>query len=326
MAKAVSETLLLALDIGGTNSRGELVRWDGGAATFSEPLASHTLPTPSGNGDAAIATIIQLSRALLDAVDEEVRGHVRAVGLGVPGVLDSDAGVVKLAANLGWTNRHVAGELEAALGIPVYLTHDVTAAGTAEMRLGAGRGVYDVLAVFLGTGIAATLVSGGRIVRGGQMPSGNRQPAGEIGHMPIAQDGPLCACGQRGCLELYCSARSVGRLYSEALGIEPNGPDARTSRDVVDCLDTDPVARAVWDDAVRNLAFGLFTASMVSGPTRIILGGGLAAAGAVLLDPVVVRMKELATVIEPPEIVLAQLGQRAGVLGVGLVTLDWLTA
>lgn len=324
MAEVLTETLVLALDIGGTNSRGEIMRWEGG--TLSEPLATHSLPTPTGDGDAAIETIISLSRTLLESVDPAERTNVRAVGLGVPGVLDSDTGLVKLASNLGWNDRYVASELQAALGIPVYLTHDVTAAGVAEKRLGAGRGVEDVLAVFLGTGIAATLVSGGKIVRGGLMPSGNRQPAGEIGHMPIVQDGPWCACGQRGCLELFCSARAIGQIYSKALGIDPCGPELKTSRDLVENLSTDPIAATVWDEATRNLAFGLFSAAMVTGPTRIILGGGLAAAGSILVDPVEARMKELATVIEAPEIVLAQLGQRAGVLGVALMTIDWLGA
>ncbi|WP_435299140.1 ROK family protein [Timonella sp. A28] len=320
MAEVLTHTLVLALDIGGTNSRGEVLQWDGEA--LSDPIASASLPTPTGDGDAAITTIAHVCNQLLDALTDEQRTLVRAVGLGVPGVLDSETGIVKMASNLGWFNRNVAGELHDLVGLPVHLMHDVTAAGIAEQRLGAGRGHDDVLAVFLGTGIAATLITGGRVIRGGLTASGTRQPAGEIGHMPLVMNGPLCGCGQRGCLELYCSARNVGRIYSETLGIDPAGPDAKTSKDVVHNLATDPVAREVWDTATRNLAYGLFTATMVTGPSLIILGGGLSAAGDVLVEAVHKHFTDFARVVEVPHIVVAALGQRAGILGVALTTIE----
>lgn len=308
--------LLLALDVGGTNCRAELVAWQDGA--LSEPIVSAALRTPVRDGDGTVRTITELCHELLGRLTDQQRKLVAGVGLGVPGVLDPDTGVVRLASNLGWRNRHVAQEIQAAVGLPVFLTHDVTAAGTAEQMLGAGRGEADVMAVFVGTGIAATVTSGGVMLRGGLLPGGERQQAGEIGHLPVAIDGPLCGCGQRGCLELYCSARAIGRLYSEALGIDPMGAQRKSSRDCVDALDRDIVAREVWATATRYLAHGLLVAETVVGPSRIVLGGGLSAAGDVLTESVRGWLKQTSRVVAVPEIVLAQLGQRAGIMGVAL--------
>lgn len=312
--------LLLAFDIGGTNSRGEIMAWQEGELTT--PLVSATVPTPIGDGDGAVKAITALAKELLSFLTPVQRTRVIGAGLGVPGVLDTQTGVVKLAGNLGWRNRAVAGELEAEIGVPVFLAHDVTSAGVAEQRLGAGRGVDDLISVFIGTGIAATVTSGGRMLTGGTVPGVGYQQVGEIGHMPVTFDGPLCGCGQRGCLELYCSARSIGRLYSEALGIDPRGPDRKTSQDVVEALDRDPIARDIWSTATRCLAYGLLAASTVVGPSRIVLGGGLAQAGSTLIDSVRGWLEQTARVVHVPEIVTGQLGSRAGIMGVALLTID----
>lgn len=312
--------LLVALDIGGTNSRGEVLPFADGK--LGDPLFRAARPTPVGDGDAAVLTIMELSRQLLSFLTPQQRGRVAALGLGVPGVLDAATGVVKLAGNLGWRNCDVAGQLERELGLPVFLFHDVTAAGVAEQRLGAGRGVGDVLSVFMGTGIAATITCGGNMLDGGELPEGGRQQVGEIGHLPVGLEGPECGCGQRGCLELYCSARAIGQSYSRALGIDPDGPNAKSSKDLVLALETDPIAKEVWSVATRYLAHGLLTASIVVGPSRIVLGGGLAAAGDQLVVAVRDWLKDMTRVIEVPQIVIAELGQRAGVMGVALLTAD----
>ncbi len=310
---------VVALDIGGTNSRGEVLPWTAGA--LGTPIAHANLPTPAGDGDAVIATIVALVHELLGQLDAQGRGQVEAIGVGVPGIHDDETGTVRLAANLGWINRPVERELTEALGLPVYLCHDVTAAGIGEQRLGAGRGAADTLAVFLGTGIAATIVSNDKLVRGGLL-HGSRQPAGEIGHMPIVLDGLECACGQHGCFEMYCSARAFGRIYSERLGVDPEGSDGKTSKDLVDALPHDPIAREAWELATRYLAHGLLSAATVTGPSRIVLGGGLSAAGEVLTDAVSMHLKEMTKVLQVPEVVVAELGPRAGTLGVALLTLD----
>lgn len=319
-----ASSIVIAVDLGGTNCRAEALRWNGNE--FDESLASASTSTPSQDGDAVVGAVCQVIKRVRDQLSEEQSDSVVAVGVGVPGLVDTDSGYVLKAVNLGWTDRNVKAELEAELDLPVVLLHDVTSAGVAEQAFGAGRGSENLLSIFLGTGIAATVTVEGNTVRGGIMPSGFRQPAGEIGHMPIIPDGIACACGQRGCLEMYCSARSFGRLYSEALGLDPASPDAKDSKDLFESLDTDPVARQVWQMATRYLAHGLLMVTTVFGPTKIVIGGGLSAAGNTLIDPVTEHFNAASKVFETPEIVVAQLGSRAGILGVGLLAREHVLA
>lgn len=300
----MSDRLVLALDIGGTNARGEVLDVRLGA-----PLVRADLPTPEQDGEATIATIESLCRLLLAGLSETDRARVQAVGLAVPGIIDAQTGVVRLASNLGWSDEPVAPRLSALLGLEVLLHHDVTAAGLAEHRLGAGAGAPDLLAVFIGTGMAALVVAGGEVVAGGL------HQAGEIGHMPVEQDGRPCPCGQTGCLEMYASARAIGRAYGAL-----TGDLSATSLDVVTALGTDPRADAVWSDAMDWLAHGLLGPITLLSPRRIVLGGGLSASGAVLVDALRTRLDALSHVAAVPEIVTASLGQRAGVLGSGLAT------
>lgn len=312
--------IVIALDLGGTNCRGEALQW--GGAKFSAPLAQASLRTPAHDGDAVVDVMRHVVEEILSQLDDDSRASVVGIGVGVPGPVDTEHGVALRAVNLGWLDRNVRDELQSFWDVPVVVLHDVTSAGVAERVFGAGQGATDVLSVFLGTGIAATVTVNGVTVRGGVMPSGFRQPAGEIGHMPIIPDGLSCACGQRGCFEMYCSARSFGRLYSEALGIDPVGEHAKDSKALFEALGHDPVARQVWQLATRYLAHGLLMATTVFGPTRIVIGGGLSAAGSTLIDPVREYFSAASQVFETPEIVVAELGSRAGVLGVAFLTFE----
>lgn len=325
MQQQHTRELVITLDIGGTNSRAEVLRWNGTA--FEGPLYTGHVATPAAHttdnqGDQVFAAIVALVRDVLAQLTDSERQSLAAVGVGVPGVVDCSTGYVHLAANLGWHERAVGAELTAALGLPVLMCNDVVAAGVAEQEFGAGRGSDNVLSVFLGTGIAATVTVAGELVQGGVMADGFRQPAGEIGHMPVELDGLECACGQHGCWEMYASARSFGRLYSEALGVDPLGPSAKSARQLAEAAaESEPVAVDVWARATRYLAHGLLAASTVFGPTRIVLGGGLSHAGAQLVDSVTSHFADMSRVLRTPEIVVAELGGRAGVLGVALLSM-----
>lgn len=309
MAGVVSGELILALDIGGTNARGEVVDAD------LNVITSAWLPTPTRDGEAALAAIALLCHNLLEQLSEDDRNRVRAVGLGVPGIVDSELGIVRLAANLGWVDAPVAADLGARVGLPVIVHHDVSAAGLAERERGAGRGVDNLLAVFIGTGVAATIVIDGRTVSGGL------HQAGELGHVPIRENGVQCTCGQRGCLEMYCSARSIGNAYALATGRE-----TATSLEVVNALGEDSAADAVWADAMDALAHALLGVITMLSPERIVIGGGLSAAKDVLVGPLRERLIERARVAVVPDIVVAELGQRAGIAGAALATFARLQA
>jgi glucokinase len=292
---------VLAVDVGGTGIKAEVLRRD------LTPLVAGVAATPRGDGSATLSAVTTLARELLDRLPDQDRDRVAAVGLAVPGLVDSDAGVAVRAANLGWHDTPVTARVGQDLGLPTVLSHDVTAAGLAEWRHGAGRRVDDLLVVVIGTGIAATVVCGGTLVRGGA------GQAGEIGHVVVRPGGPLCGCGQHGCLEAVASARAIAQQYSVASGREVQGAAA-----VHSLLGADPVADTVWRDAAYALADGLLMACTLLGTSRIVLGGGLSSAGAALLDPVRARLVEQARIAAVPDLVVAQLGERAGVIGAAL--------
>jgi glucokinase len=189
--------------------------------------------------------------------------------------------------------------------------HDVTAAGMAEWRCGAGRGVDDLAVVVIGTGIAATFVTGGTVVRGG---TGH---AGELGHVVVRPGGPPCACGQRGCLEAISSARAIADAYAARSGRAVDG-----AIEVFTRLGFDPLAEEVWQGAVDALADALLIVCALLAPSRIVLGGGLAGAGEALLAPLRSRLERAAGLEAAPPVVAAQLGSRAGVIGAALAALD----
>jgi len=286
---------VIAIDVGGTTAKGELV--DGRLTT----LASASAPTP--RGEAALEAIGDLGERLL----ARATGPVAGAGVVVPGLVDTNAGVASYSANIGWRDLPLAGPLSRRWGVPVRLGHDVTAAAVAELHHGAGRGRRDVGFVVIGTGIAAVLVSGARIVGG---PHGEIT---ELGHVPV-RPGTRCPCGGDGCLEAVASAAAIARQYAERSGRPVSG-----AAEVVTRLADDPVAREVWQQAVEALADGIALLALVSAPELVVVGGGLAAAGDRLTGPLERAVADRTRVVTPPRVVLAELGTRGGVAGAAML-------
>lgn len=256
-------------------------------------------PTASGDGpDAVMDGITRAARAALRRWPT-----IASVGIGVPGLYDPAAGTTRFLVNMpgDWTDRPVASPVEAALGIPVALINDARAFGLAELRLGAGRGVRSMIGLTLGTGIGGALVIDGRVHQG------HDGTAGEIGHQTIDPDGPLCNCGNRGCLEAFTRADRV----AEACGTDSPESAVRAARA------GDERARAGLARIGRYLGIGIANMVAVISPDRVVLGGGWSAAGDLLLDPIRdelgirVKMTDLRKV----EVVLAELGTWAGAIG-----------
>lgn len=293
--------LVLAVDLGGTGIKAELL--DGDLRT----VAAASAPTPAGG---ALDAVCSLGRTLVAAAGEPVL----AAGLAVPGLVDVDAGRGLRSVNLGWRDVPVRDLVSAGLGLPVAIEHDVTAAGRAERLLGAGRDVTDLLVVVIGTGISAVVFAGGQLIRGG------RGQAGELGHVPVVADGPLCGCGARGCLEAVASARAIATAYGRRTGRTVPG-----AREVLAAAqDGDPDAQAVWDAAVAALVTGVLGAISLLGSTRVVVGGGLAEAGEALLGPLRQGLEQRCTVQAVPDVVAAALGARAGTIGAGIAARDLL--
>jgi glucokinase len=291
---------VLALDVGGTEIKAAVLA---GPAQRPEVLARRRLATPrgpdgAGTAEAVVAAATRLAREL-----GAEHGDLDALGLVAPGVVRDGVGVY--SANLGWRDFPFAARLRAATGLPVAFGQDVAAGGLAEHRLGAARGVTDAVVLPIGTGIAAALILDGRI------------RVGEIGHVVIAPTEP-CGCGQTGCVEALGSAAAIARRYTARTHRPAPG-----AREVLAAAQAgDPDAAAVWAEAVDALARGILVLAALLEPEVVVLGGGLARAGAALRDPVAARYDELVTFQRRPELRLAELGDEAGSLGAGLLALE----
>jgi glucokinase len=286
---------VIAVDVGGTSIRAAAV--DLGGVVRRE----HVRDTPVADGpDAVVAAVRAAARAV--AAAETV-----AAGVVVPGVVDAAAGIARYATNLGWRDVPLRGLLTDDLAVPVVVEHDVRAAGRAELALGCARGVADCLLVWLGTGIAAVVVVDRRIVEGA------RGTAGELGHLPVRPDGEECACGQRGCTEVYASAAGIARRYLSRTGV------GRTAAEIGGRLGTDPSAATVWADAVDALGLALASATLLLDPAVVVLGGGLARAGEILQKPVAAALAGRLAWRPAPEVRTSPLAGRAGLLGAALL-------
>ncbi len=291
--------LALAIDVGGTTIKAELVDRSGAV------VAAEQRPTPPG--ERARDAVAEVGHTLLAQ-----RREVPVVGAGVvvPGLVDRDAGIATYSANIGWRDLELVRWLGAQWGLPVRIANDVASGGVAEHRLGAGVGTADLAFVPVGTGIAASIVSGGRLV------TGHRGETAEIGHLAV-RIGVRCACGRDGCLEAVASAAAIARRYTELSGNPVAG-----AHDVVARLGTDDVARRVWQDAVDALADGLGVLSLVVGPALVVIGGGLSRAGEALLDPLRTALRQRSTVVQAADVTVSTLGDRGGVIGAALLARD----
>jgi glucokinase len=306
-----------AVDVGGTRVKAALVDRHG------RELVSATTATPTDLGaagalvDAVTETVHTLQRA---AGEHGITVTVRAGGVVVPGLVDDTHGVALYSANLGWRDLDLVTPLESGLGMPVALGHDVRAGLLAEVRWGAARGADNVIFVPLGTGIAGALMVDGHVLHAGGY-------AGELGHVVVEPGGPVCGCGARGCLEAVASASAIERAYAARTGVAGAGEQAGTRRVGADRVAAlvaqgDPDATAVWEHAVAALGRAVVMAVSLTGVELVLLGGGLAQSGDLLLDPLRRVVAAGLTFQRPPTLVRAALGDRAGCLGAACLAWD----
>jgi glucokinase len=288
-------SLRLGLDLGGTNVKAAVL--DGS----SRVLATDACATGAADGpEAVLERVAALGRAVTEPF-----GEPATAGLALPGHFDAESGTSSLLPNLlgDWVGRPIAGPVGAQLGVPVTLVNDVRALTLAELRLGAGRGARDLVCVALGTGVGGGVVIGGRLHLG-------LGHAGEIGHTTVDPDGPLCGCGNRGCLDRMASAQSIA--------------DAAGRADVAEAaaaaLAGDEVARAAFARAGEYVGRVLAGAVVLLWPERVVVGGGVADAGDLLLEPLRAELRRRACVAPVDEIavVRAELGAYAGAVGAAL--------
>lgn len=304
---------LVGIDLGGTTIKMAFITTEGDIAHKWE------IPTDlSNNGEnitTNIATAIQKKLQDLKETKEVLAG----IGMGAPGPVQMETGMIYEAVNIGWKAYPLKKNLEEATGLPAFVDNDANIAALGEMWKGAGEGAANVVVVTLGTGV------GGGIISNGQVIHGVNGAGGEIGHitsMPV--NGSPCNCGKMGCLETIASATGIVR---QVLAIIDNYPDSLlflkrnegfTAKDVFDAARlNDELATQVIDQTAFHL--GLALANLANGvnPEKIVLGGGVSRAGDILLVPVNEYFRKYAfpRVAIGADLSIATLGNDAGIVG-----------
>lgn len=313
--------LAVGIDLGGTKILGRVLD----PLDATRALHEHRVDTPRG-GDKIVDAIEQVVLALGDAASGAGHGAVGAVGVGAAGLVDL-GGVLRFAPNLPTVvDLDLPSELEVRLGVPVIVDNDANCATWGECAAGAAAGAREAILVTLGTGI------GGGVVVGGELRRGAFGFAGEPGHMIIDPNGPPCPCGRSGCWERYASGSGMGRLAREAVEagvaervVELAGGDPERVRGehvTRAAADGDAEALAIVDRFAWWVAVGVANLVNLLDPEVVVIGGGLADAGALLLDPVRRNYAEVLLASEhrpPARIELAALGSDAGAIGAGLL-------
>ena len=277
----MSKPYVLGIDIGGTNSVFGIVDARGMV------VASSSIKTQKHNNiDDYIDELYTEATRLIEANDATDKIH--GIGIGAPNA-NYFTGVIEDGVNLPWpTPIPLADLVSKKFGIPVAITNDANAAAIGEMTYGAARGIKDFIMITLGTGV------GSGIVINGQLVYGHDGFAGELGHVIVKRNnGRLCGCGRTGCLEAYCSATGVARTAREFLEIRTDESSLReipiediTSKDVFDAANAgDKLAKDVFEYTGKILGEAFADFTVFSSPQAIILFGGLAKSGELLLKP-----------------------------------------
>lgn len=251
------------------------------------------------------------------------KGEIGGVGIGLPGMLDMERGVVLFLTNLPghWPSVPLQKSIEAMTGLPTCLVNDVRAMTLGEWKHGAGRGVDTIACFAIGTGV------GGGLVINGRLHLGMDGTAGELGHMIIDLNGPPCGCGSRGCLEVYASGPAIAAMGVKAVmqGMTTSigalvGYDLNriTSKVIYQAaISGDAIARGIFEQAGYCLGVAVANVLVSVGPRIVVIGGGVAQAGDLLLEPIRKTVKDLVHIVpaDQVEIVPAALGIHAGLIG-----------
>jgi glucokinase len=290
----------LGLDLGATNLKWAVVAQDGDewSTLATGQVATRVVADHAAVPDAVVAQLVEAAAAAIAAW-----GSVLSVGIGIPGLYDPQAGTTRFLVNIPgpWAGHPVAGPVADAVGVPAFLINDARAFGLAELRLGAGRGCRSMVGLTLGSGIGGVFAVDGRVHQG------HDGTAGEIGHQTIDPKGPLCGCGNHGCLEAYARADRIAAACGTATAEEA----------VRAAQGGDPRARAGLAEIGRYLGIGIANMITVISPDRVVLGGGVAAAGDLLFDPIRAEIAKRVrmTSMDEVAIVAAELGTWAGAIG-----------
>ncbi len=309
----------IGVDIGGTNVKIALVDNKGHIAyqnsvpTRAEMGYEYTVE----NIKTVIHTSLKESNTSMD--------NIGGIGFGLPGQIDSENGVVRLLPNIpGWVDVPLAKLIEDEFQIKTKLDNDVRVATLGEYNFGAGKGCQNLICITVGTGVGSGIIVNGQLVRGASMS------AGELGHM-ILKDihGPICGCGSTGCLEAFSSGPSIVKMANEYIMggkstkyKELAAGNPITPRDVFEAAKQgDAVSKRIFEVTGYWLGIALTNVVNLLNPEKIVVGGGVAQAGDMLLDPIreIIAKRALGISASAVEVVPAELGESAGVVGASIL-------
>lgn len=300
-----------AVDLGGTSLRAAVVNADGRLSGFVA-YATEAARGPDAVIDRIVAALHDsLTRASTDL------SELAAVGIGAPGPLDWATGVIHEAPNLpGWHEVPLADRVAQAVGLPTFLENDANAAALAESQYGVAQGAQNMLYITVSTGV------GGGLILNGELWHGAYGSAGEFGHMTVDFEGPLCACGNRGCIEAIAAGPDIAAWVAKQIAA---GQSSRlssqsdlTGRDVVEAARRgDALAVSALDRAGRAVGFGIINVAHLVNLDMVVVGGGIANAGALLFDPIraTVRQHLLESTAPTLRVEPWSLGEDVGLLG-----------
>jgi len=298
----------VGVDFGATNIKCGLVDRRGRVVT------SLVLSTRQFGRPAAFVEGIRRAVEQLAASAGLSTARLAGIGIGVPGLVDAQHGIVHMLVNVpGWRQVPLAHRLRARVHRPIFVDNDVNLVTLGEWRCGAGRGARALVGLTLGTGV------GGGLVLDGSLYRGVAGAAGELGHMVLDPHGPRCACGARGCLEAHVGTAAIVRMARQA-GVAHRGR-LTPERLAWMARRGNRSARAVWHQVGRLLGRGLASIVNLLNPDRVVIGGGVANAWT-LFAPSLRRTIRAATMGVPGRsvrVVRAQLGDRAGIIGAAVL-------
>ena len=314
--------LVIGVDLGGTHTYAGVINDQGEILVRKE-----TDIDLSENADTIIKkSIIPTIKAAMDE-NPFIEDDIKAVGIGIPGNLDSARGMCFFSPNFQWRDVSVTPPIREALGIPVFLQNDVNVTALGEKYFGAGRGVDDFVMAAIGTGI------GGGIISGGKLLLGVYEAAGEIGHITVDPNGYQCNCGNYGCMEALASGPNIARRGREAMMEAKDSllwtlvkdPSEVTAYTLFKAAKQgDATALKVWDDTGKYLGIGFSNIIHTVNPRRFIIGGRVAGAREFFLPALRNEVNKRATMVpkDSVEIVPAELQENAGMIGAAALAFE----
>jgi len=307
-------SLTVGVDVGGTKVLGGVVDASG------KVLATSRRDTPREGGGELTKTIAEVALELMQS------HSVSAVGVSAAGFVSSDRKTMLATPNIAdWNGVQLDLELEKLIGLPVVIENDANAAAWGEAKFGAGRNQAHMMMLTIGTGV------GGGIVVNNQLYRGAFGIAAEFGHLRVVPEGHLCGCGARGCFEQYASGSALRRHARDAISASPDLArnllargdgtiDGLSGQAITDAArEGDAVALAAFQTTAQYLGAGIASLAVLLDPSCVVIGGGVIDAGEILLAPTREAMKRFMPFAgrHPyPEIVAAELGNEAGLVGV----------